>query len=151
MVRSSCRHGEPMSHYVIDPEVAGQLGPETILIRGAGKRPQVEFLEYTFDGWLGDDLLQSHPCFIVTQRLADAIFASELTGYRFDRVKVSRSGEFMDMHPNKQLPDFVWLQIIGKAFTDDFGFADDNRLLVSKKALDVLKQFNLDHCETEAT
>jgi hypothetical protein len=38
----------------------------------------------------------------------------------------------------------VWLQVTGRAGRDDFGLAADLRLVISERALDVLKGLQLD-------
>jgi hypothetical protein len=53
--------------YYIEPEVAGGLGPKSETRRG-NRRLVVTRLNYTFDGWLGDALIESTPCFILTER-----------------------------------------------------------------------------------
>ena len=42
--------------YVLEPEVAGGFGENTILTRTPGKSMLVHKLHYQFDGWLGDPL-----------------------------------------------------------------------------------------------
>ena len=62
-----------------------------------------------------------------------------LTGVRFDKVEVTASELFEQLYPNRRLPKFVWLQIIGKPGQDDFGMAKGLMLVVSERALEVLK------------
>jgi len=104
-------------------------------------------LHYEVDGWLGDDLLQSFPCFIVTDRLAHALRRSDLTGCSLAAVEVTKSSKFNDWNPGKELPGFFWLRITGRAGVDDFGISEDRRLVASTRAMDVLRPFNLDHAE----
>lgn len=49
----------------LEPEVAGGIGPNSELHCDDGKLV-VTRLNYEFDGWLGDALLETTPCFIVT-------------------------------------------------------------------------------------
>jgi len=53
---------------ITDPEVAGRLGEKTVLI-ATSHPPITERLNYEFDGWLGDDLLEPFLCYIVTESL----------------------------------------------------------------------------------
>jgi hypothetical protein len=138
-----------MKFYVLDPEVAGGWGPNTKFTRVPGKPLVIHTMDYEFDDWLGDELLQTDPVFIVTQRLADRLQARGLNGYFLKPVEVSKSEEFLDNCGNKELPEFAWLDIVGKAGGDDFGIHTDGRLVVSKTALDVIKTTQLDHCEVE--
>ena len=57
-----------MEYYLIEPEVAGGIGEHSVIDRSSGKMV-VRKLHYEFDGWLGDELLESTPCFIVSERL----------------------------------------------------------------------------------
>jgi hypothetical protein len=46
-----------MKKYIIEPEVAGQLGNDTIL-NYSTKPPIIEKLNYEFEDWLGDDFIE---------------------------------------------------------------------------------------------
>ena len=72
--------------FVIEPEVAGGFGRATVLDTRTHP-PQVSRLEYEFDGWLGDDLLTTFPCYIVSRRLQDALEMTDLTGFHFDGLQ----------------------------------------------------------------
>ncbi|MGA2224073.1 MAG: hypothetical protein ABSH41_06505 [Syntrophobacteraceae bacterium] len=127
-----------MKYYQIEPEVAGGIGEHSEIDRSSGKMV-VRKLHYEFDGWGGDELLESTPCFIVSERLAHEIERAQLTGISFDDVEVTKSDQFEELYPNRQLPKFVWLQIDGKPGQDDFGIGKDPGLVISERALEVLK------------
>lgn len=139
-----------MRFYKLDPEVAGGWGPNTEFTRTPGQRVIVHKLHYQFDGWLGDELLESSPCYIVTERLADAIRGQNLSGYELKPAEISASAQFRESYPDKQLPQFVWLGIIGKAGVEDFGVDVDGRLVVSERAFGTLKATQLNNCEVSA-
>ena len=138
-----------MTFFKLDPEVAGGWGHNTECVRTPGKPLVVKKLHYAFDGWLGDELLESSPCFIVTDRLAEAIRGHDVTGYELRDVEVSTSEQFRELYPNRQLPRFKWLHIMGLVGVDDFGVACDGRLVVSDKALAVLRTQQLRNCAIE--
>jgi hypothetical protein len=116
---------------LIAPEVGGGKGPGTVVVNRAAIEsrtatvPEVTQLEYQFDGWMGDDLLTASPCYIVTQRLADALTRSDLTGFRLADVQISTSSEWAQwkqLRPDlvPELPAFRWLVPDGRAeFTMD--------------------------------
>jgi hypothetical protein len=131
-----------MSYYVLEPEVAGGFGAHTVIDRSSGKMV-VQKLHYQFDGWLGDELLESAPCFIASEGLVREIESARLTGVRFDEVEITTSDQFRELYPNRQLPMFVWLKVEGKAGHDDFGIAPGLRLVVSKRALELLKRVGI--------
>ncbi len=135
------------SHYIIEPEVAGGWGEQTEFTRTPGRPVVVHKLHYEFDGWLGDELLESSPCFIATERMAVALQQAQLTGFGFDNVVVSMSGQFEDLYPGRDLPKFVWLRVVGSAGKDDFGLTSDLRLVVSVRALSVLKSVGIPNAD----
>ena len=92
----------------IDPEVAGGLGEDTILDTTVHP-PIVYQLHYEFQGWLRNDILESFPCFIVTNALKEAILNAHLSGVAFDYVKVTTSYEFRQLYPAATLPPFNWM------------------------------------------
>jgi hypothetical protein len=92
-----------MKYFYIEPEVAGGLGKNTVMDRSIHP-PIVTKLHYHFDGWLGDVLLESFPCFVITDFAKRKIQSGELTGARFDEVEVTTSEQFHELYPAKQLP-----------------------------------------------
>lgn len=132
-----------MKFYFIEPEVAGGFGKNTVFERTPGRPTVVHKLHYEFDGWLGDELLESTPCFIISERMAHEIGKRNLLGVKFDEVEVTTSGEFQDLHPERQLPKFFWLRVEGRAGQEDFGIASDARLVVSDRAIEVLRVFGI--------
>ena len=134
-------------YYIVEPEVAGGWGKHTIFTSPPGERVVVHKLHYEFDGWLGDELLESTPCFIATERLAAEIEKAGLTGVSFDEVEISRSGEFEDRYPNRKLPSFLWMKVYGKARHDDFGKTPDINLVISQQALQLLREQGTVHMD----
>ncbi|WP_099227822.1 hypothetical protein [Pseudomonas viridiflava] len=134
-----------MYHY-IEPEVAGGLGEGTI-INTSCHPPKIEKLEYRFDAWLGDDILETFPCYIVTTELAKAIKLNKLTGVSFLPVKISKSEFFLETYPDLELPQFQWMSVYGEAGTHDFGLSKNYRLAISYSAMSTLKNFKISHAE----
>ena len=100
-------------------------------------------LHYQFDGWLGDDLIESTPCYIVSKRLADAVTCEQLTGFTLDEVEISKSEQFDEVYPDTELPPFVWLKVHGKPGIDDFGMTAELLLAISDRALRLLEKFSI--------
>ncbi len=136
---------QPMKYFYIEPEVAGGWGKNTVFNRTPEKPAVVHKLHYEFQGWLGDELLENSPCFIVSERVALGIEKAQLTGERFNEVEVTTSEEFKELYPGRQLPKFVWLKVEGTAGQDDFGTAPDGRLIVSERALGLLQEIGNSH------
>ncbi len=132
-----------MNYYLVEPEVAGGWGKNTVFTRIAGKPTVVHKLHYHFEGWLGDELLESTPCFIVTERLAKEIEQAKLTGITFGDVEITASEQFNELYPNRELPNFLWLKIDGVHHIHDFGMTSDLGLAVSETALQLLKKIGI--------
>ncbi|MEM6689202.1 MAG: hypothetical protein AAF664_07245 [Planctomycetota bacterium] len=134
------------SYYEIEPEVAGGLGDSTEIDRSGG-RTLVTKLHYVFDGWLGDSIIESHPCFVVTKALGDALVESRISGFELRGLEVSQSETFEELYPDRTLPEFRWLQVTGTACSDDFGISDEHLLVVSASALEVIQKHGCDNCD----
>lgn len=88
--------GAMAKFYAIEPEVAGGLGSGTVSNRANGHLV-ISRLHYELDGWLGDHLLETTPCFIATKELADRLAEAGLSGFATDRVDVTTSEQFRDL------------------------------------------------------
>lgn len=101
--------------------------------------------ELVLEHWPEDDIL----CGIsggnfVTQSLADALQISGLTGFVIKSVKVVDGDQFFVTRKSRRgqrLPQLFEFQITGDAGKDDFG--RDKHLVVSEKAMQLLKKFSL--------
>lgn len=133
----------------LSPEVAGGWGPNTEFTRTPGVGVTVQKLHYMFDGWLGDALLESISCYIVLRVLGNRLLSCKFSGFELKPVETSVSEEFRDLYADLELPDFVWLDITGRAGIDDFGMSKEGLLVVSDSALSVLNEFQLANCDIE--
>ena len=134
------------AYYQIEPEVAGGWG-ESAEADTSIHPPVVHFLHYEFQGWLGDELLESFPCFIVSRRVGRALQEAGLVGFSLGEVKVSMSSQFLETEGERVLPEFHRLEITGHAGQADFGMSETHVLVVSKWALEVLRRFPLANAE----
>ena len=149
--------------FILEPEVAGGWGTKTIILNrsqlqsGKDRIPIVSYLEYQFDGWEGDDLLTSTPCYIVTEKLAEDILKGDISGYHFDFVDISKGELFEELYPNIVLPSFLRLmidgtveigtgQIVMKWSGHDICLSEDASLVVTQKCLDIMKRHSLNNC-----
>jgi hypothetical protein len=125
------------SFHVVEPEVAGYLGPESV-IDWRTRPPTVTAVEYTFEGWLGDQILESYPVFVATRGLVDILQARSLSGYVARAAKASWSEQARLLRDNLPEVDLRWLDIVGAEKVDDFGLDSQARLVVSDRALEAL-------------
>lgn len=141
--------------YELAPEVAGHLGPETVIDRSPHP-PIVHAVQYEFDGWPVDDLIEAFPCFIMTDKMKTLIEGARASGCSFGPVKVTTSEQFEeleeleDFQPPRELPPFSWLIVNGTARRDDFGISATGSLIVSERILQVLKRGRLENCDITA-
>jgi len=138
-----------MNYFLLEPEVAGELGDGTVMDTSVHP-PVVSRLQYVIQDWLGDEILESTPCFVVTEHLAGLIEAAGLSGYRLAGAEVVLGEDAEELADGPiDLPKFQWLQLPGSAGTDDFGASSNGSLVVSERALDVLRQGALNNCDIE--
>jgi hypothetical protein len=135
-----------MNFFEIEPEVAGTWGENTDADVSVHP-PRVRWLHYKFDGWLGDSILESFPCFIVTSPAAAELERNNLNGFRLAPVEISTSETYREICGDKKLPSFKWLQVDGEAGTQDFGLNENNILVVSCLALEILQRVGIKNCE----
>lgn len=131
-----------MTFHILDPEVAGELGPQTVL-DSTVHPPRVTRLHYIIDAWMGDDLVQSFPCYLITEDLRERLESLQVSGVRFATATVSISDEYHELKPDVKVPEFFWLQIHGTPGKDDLGLTADARLVVSQRVRSTMR---LSHC-----
>ncbi|MER9137525.1 hypothetical protein NKI20_14715 [Mesorhizobium sp. M0830] len=129
-------------YFKIRPDVAGGLGRNTVLDPSVHP-PIVTKLHYVVEGWTGDVLVTTFPCYLVTEEAQRALQQIGFSGATFAGAEVTTSEEFHEYQPGQELPPFVWLKVNGKAGRDDFGIAADYRLVISKRILDLLESLGI--------
>lgn len=148
--------------YFLEPEVSGGHGEHTIYgteedVAKEGISGKIRFLHYEFEGWLGDDLLESTPAFIVSRNLEDELKKSEFKDYKLEKCLITVSDVFMELYPNKKLPSFTrfiplgTVEVEGEHFNNwsghHFCLSSKGEFVVTKKALDFLKKFSIKYCD----
>lgn len=145
-----------MTRHTLSPEATGTVGPGAQWTEDSnGASTQTDPLRCEFAGWLGDDLVSVNPDFVVSGTLADALRASELTGFelRADPV-ITKSSEFVS-ESTADFPD-RWERLVPGP---DSSTASDDRepteetdvarqgsdLLVSERALALLNDHPIAH------
>lgn len=131
-----------MKFVLVLPEVAGELGPGTEMDRSTHP-PIVAKLHFIFDDWEGDGLVTTFPCYLVTAEVKQILDKLGATGCEFRTLDVSTSDVFYTLHGSRSLPRFFWLHVNGMAGHDELGLATGNRLVVSRKVIDVLVERGL--------
>ena len=137
----------PHTEYTLRAEVAGGLGPQSVLDSSTNP-PLVSKLHYDFVSWLGDDIVGAFPCSIVTEALAEAIVDASLTGAEIDEVIVTKNPHFERFFPDTAaiLPEWKWLRPTGEPHESDIWQDEQGILIVSERALKVMRKFSLENC-----
>lgn len=151
-----------MKLYLLEPEVSGGHGEHTVYgteedISNEGISGKIKFLHYEFEGWLGDDLLESTPAFIVSSVLETELNNSEFRDYKLEKCLITTSDGFREMYPNKEIPSFSRFIPLGKVEVEGENFKNwsghhfcltpKGELVITKEALDVLKKASIDNCD----
>lgn len=147
--------------YFLEPEVSGGHGGKTIHgtdedVAKEGISGNIKFLHYEFEGWLGDDLLESAPTFIISSDLEEELKRSGMKDYKLQTCLITVSDVFMELYPTKELHSFTrfiplgTVEIEGESFKNwsgnDFCISPKGELVLTKKALDFLNKFSIKHC-----
>jgi hypothetical protein len=135
-------------YWKVTPEVPAELGEETKLDTTVHP-PVVNALHLRFVGWSGSEFIECFPVYAATRGLAHDLAGAGLTGFQVVDLKLTRDEQFHDLYPCRELPDFVWLKIGGGARFDDFGMDADHKVVVSDRALAILKSRSLVNCEVD--
>lgn len=137
-----------MAFFVLKPEVAGSFGSNTIFVDRKARPPLVEKLHYEFNVWMGDPIVETVCCYIVTEPTRNALVAMQVTGASFEEVEVSTVYPFEEVCKGHTLPSFKWLKVSGAAGVDDFGYSSHGAyLVVSERILDTLIEAGMSHCD----
>jgi hypothetical protein len=137
-----------MKYYALSPEVAGELGERTEMDT-AVHPPVVSRLHYEFSDWLGDELVESFPVFLISTALGQSAASAGLSGFVLADAETTLSEEAEELLDGETIPEFRWLQITGRPGAADFGQTAEARLVVSERALDLLRQGSLNNCGVE--
>ena len=144
-----------MRFFAILPEAAGQMGNNCIHGEITARPVEIIQADFEFQFWPHDDLLCGFYIFACSASLAEALVTSGLNGFELAKLDVSfeeRFYQWAELHKGEQLPEYQWLKIVGRAGIEDFGLVQGQTelpLVVSERALTLLKQFKLQHCDIE--
>ena len=137
-----------MRFWKLTPEVPAELGDNTTMDTTVHP-PVVSSLHLMFVGWLGSEFIECFPIYAATRELAGDLEKAGLTGFQVADLEMTLDEQFQEMYPDRQLPAFVWLKIGGGARSDDFGMDTDHKVVVSDKALAVLRSRKMPNCDVQ--
>ncbi|MBL7728215.1 MAG: hypothetical protein JNM68_11030 [Dinghuibacter sp.] len=136
-------------HNIIQPEVIVGLGERTEYAETAPPFKTVKHLHIHLEDWLGDDLMECHPCYIVTEKLKLALLQSAFTGFVIEDMEQDTSEYFFDNYRlAKELPLFYRLVVNGEPGKHDLYVGDGAKLYASKAFISFLeKDFSVKYME----
>jgi hypothetical protein len=137
-----------MKYFILDPEVAGSLGPRSV-VNTTVHPPTVTKLHFVVDAWLGDDIVQSFPCYLVTEELKSRLKAITPSGLEFASAEITPADNFEELNRGRKLPKLSWMKVIGSPGSDDLGLTSDARLVVSERILGEMRHLQIDRCEVK--
>jgi hypothetical protein len=126
---------------VVQPEVIVGIGNDTEFAETVAPFKTVNGLHIDLEDWLGDDLMECHPCYIITEDLKNGLKKTAFSGYTISELKLTKSEYFADNYSvKKKLPVFYWFKINGKVNIDDVYLGDGRSLFLSEKFIKYLKE-----------
>ncbi|MGQ7856663.1 hypothetical protein ACUN24_20690 [Pedobacter sp. WC2501] len=132
-----------MKYIKIEPEVIVGMGEDTN-IEQSSVPPLVTDLHINLEDWLGDDLMEIYPVFIVTERLKSVLELTTFSGYSIRNLKLTFGDYFENNYRlETKVPPFYWMVVSGIKENDDFYIDGSQTLNVSFEALSFLKKFTL--------
>ena len=134
-----------MNYYLTKPTRSGEFGPESVIDHTV--IPQtISYVHFVFDHW-PENLVTSHPVFLASQRLTDALIENQCSGFTTEPCKVEKSVWFLERDSKygdiKELPKFFRLMIGSDGKSDLMIIGTE--LIVSLKAKRVIESFS---CES---
>jgi hypothetical protein len=142
-----------MKFFQLNPQLVGSLGDETVHDGWSDRPLKIHKFQLWLKKWPEDDLVEADMYgYAGSPRLADAIKNNQLTGIEFDHVDVIEEEQFYihkNDHPGEAVPELLWFKFTGQIAVDDFGLLQGPRsypLVVSERALELLKSFSLNKC-----
>ena len=138
-----------MKFFRLEPEVAGELGEGTIMDVSVHP-PLVTAVHYELSDWLGDHLLESYPVYLISEQLAASLDRAGFRRYELRDARVTLSLEAQELLDPASLPTFRWFVVTGAPGHDDIGVTSNARLVVSERALEVMRAAApLNHCDVK--
>lgn len=129
------------TYQTIQPEVIVGLGEQTEYLEKEPPFLTVTKLHIQLEDWLGDDLMECHPCYIVTEKLKDGLQNIGFSGFKFAEMILIKDEYFDNNYQLKKgLPKFYWLQVVGKQDIDDMVIGIEKSLLIEEKMLTYLQE-----------
>jgi hypothetical protein len=119
--------------------------------RHSAKRPDGSLeMVYAYDFWTDEPLFQDPPFYFVRASIGRILQEAGLTGFALRSIPTIRAKEWLDPeNKDRPLEDVQHLEIAGRAGDADFGLQHTSDLIISDRALELLRQHGLKPTEIE--
>jgi hypothetical protein len=137
-----------MQYYILHPQGYGYIGEKSV---ASDDIHRFSTLHYVFEHPPDDDVVNvAIPSgMLVTPAVAAAL--QVCTGYETRDVLLGFDAQIKIAYPKAALrANYLWLRIVGNAFTDDFGVFE-NTQIISERVVDILKPFKTSRAEIIAS
>lgn len=109
--------------------------------------PKIQKLHINVEDWMGDNIMEKFPVYIITERLKKGLQTTDFKGFKINNLELTTDEYFFEHYQlKKEIPKFYWLLVIGKKNKDDLYIDDQNILNISEKLFLFLKRYNLNYC-----
>lgn len=125
-------------YHKISPIVPGDMAADAD-VDTASIPPVIRKASVVFKTIVLCDLMEIYPFYIVSDQLRDLISSHDLSGISWTNLTIKRAGKVVMGYSN--------MIILGKYNGDDFALGSNNLLIVSDRALSVIRELDLGDCE----
>ena len=123
--------------FALEPQVAGEFGPATVFDHRQHP-PTVTDVEYVLDHPDTDDLIESFPVYLVSDRLTARLL--DFPGLGFEAVVVRPGDNYLELFGDAPHKPYVRLLLDG---SPDAWLGEDLVLCVSDRLMEVLRESDL--------
>jgi hypothetical protein len=134
--------------YVLDPQVAGELGDETVM-DGSTHPPTVTRVDYVLDQPDADEFIQSFPVFLVSLDLGARLQQAGMTGFDLADALVRPSVEYLAAFGDVPHRLYSWLRVHGTPEVDDCWLDQSLQICVSDRMMSIIETTTLSDCLVE--
>ncbi len=137
-----------MRFYKVWPFMAGFPSEKTIGDLNS-RGPELEYLEFILDAQPDSDIIGQDNIVLASSKLVQALKRIDPTGVQFvkDNVTLVGDANFQDGALHADYDEWWWLKLLGKPGQDDLAY--DAGLIVSDKAMSIIKTFSLEFCTVQ--
>lgn len=98
-----------MKYIKVEPEVIVGMGEHTV-IDNSIYPPKVQNLHINLEDWMGDNLMENFPVYIITERLKKGLQATDFKGFKINNLELTTDEYFFEHYQlKKEIPKFYWL------------------------------------------